>query len=147
MRRNRTLVSIVGMVCILALSGFRAANAGTTDPCKLLTPAEVGSTVGAGEPIGKTGCEWASHSPNVRATLVLWNPAGWERMKTPVPHIKRTSAGGIGDDAFYTTVGNLISLSVKKGGTVFIIRLYGVHPDARQMSAEKKLAGNVVARL
>jgi hypothetical protein len=36
---------------------------------------------------------------------------------------------------------------VKKGRTVFSVRLYGIQDQSNQKSVEKTLAGNVVAKL
>jgi hypothetical protein len=72
-------------------------------------------------------------------------------MKTSVAGMNRTPVSGLGDDAFYTTMGSapgkeLATLTVKKGSTAYLIKVYG--PTVTdQMSAEKTLAGNVLANL
>jgi len=136
----------------LALLGFsRAAMAGA-EPCKLLTPAEIGTTLGApfgaGEPIGTTGCSWTAAKPHMIVTLSLWPPAEWDRMKaSALPGTTNQPAPGLGDDAFYTTVAQYTVLYVKKGATVYLFKVYGVKDQAKQMSAEKTLAQDVLARL
>jgi len=71
----------------------------------------------------------------------------WTKMKTPLPGIPKPAVGGIGDDAFYALVGPYATLSVKKGNTVFIVRVYGVPGQAKQESIEKALAKDVLARV
>ena len=78
---------------------------------------------------------------------MISDAAVWETMKTPLPGVTKTSTSGIGDDAFYTAVSTLTTLAVKKGRTVFTVRIYGVHEQSNQMAMEKTLAGNVLARL
>jgi hypothetical protein len=53
----------------------------------------------------------------------------------------------VGDDAVLTTVGSFISLSVKKGNVVFIVRVYGVPDLNKQTTIEKTLALAAVGRL
>jgi hypothetical protein len=149
---------IAGMVCTLAVWNARPASAQQPgkqpDPCALLTPAEVGGVmgvkVGTGSPIGTTGCQWDAtpqSGSHARATLQLWGADAFNGMKTPLPHITKTRAGGIGQDAVYATVGSLTTLSVKQGKVAFVVRLYGIEGQDKQMAMEKALASDVVARL
>ena len=64
-------------------------------------------------------------------------------MKTPLPGVAKTTVSGIGDDA---TLGRQASPSVKKGKVVFIVRLYGVPGQAKQVAMEKSLAVDVLAK-
>jgi hypothetical protein len=127
---------------LLAVPGLARA---APEPCKLLTPAQVGAALGgifgAGQPIGTTGCSWDQQKPHVIVTVSLWPPKEWDRMKaSPVPGTTNTPATGLGDDAFYTTVAQYTVLYVKKGQTVYLFKVYGVADKAKQMSAEKTLA-------
>jgi hypothetical protein len=84
-------------------------------------------------------------------TVSLWDGTKWDQMKTPAPGMNRTSVSGLGDDAFYTTMGpgsgkQFVTLSVKKGATAYLIKVYGP-PVTDQMSMEKALAGNVLSKL
>jgi len=84
-------------------------------------------------------------------TLSLWDGSKWDQMKTPVPGMNRTAVSGLGDDAFYTTMGpasgkQTATLSVKKGSTAYLIKVYGPNVTD-EMSMEKALAGNVLANL
>jgi hypothetical protein len=142
------------LVCALALCMIPGVSgaAPAPDPCTLLTPAQVaaalGGTFGAGQPIGTTGCSWTSQSPHVIVTVSLWPPAEWDRIKAgPLPGTKITSASGLGDDAFYATLAQYTVLYVKKGGTVYLFKVYGVKDQAKQMSAEQTLALDALATL
>ena len=140
-------------LCTLALLAFPAASEAATEPCKLLTPAEIGGALGAtfgpGEPIGTTGCSWTSATPHMIVTVSLWPPAEWDRIKAGggLPGTKITPVSGLGDDAFYATVAQYVVLYVKKGQTVYLFKVYGVKDPAKQMSAEKTLAGDALKRI
>jgi hypothetical protein len=82
-----------------------------------------------------------------RVTVELQSAQGWEESKTPLPGIAKTAASGIGDDAYYTTLGSLTTLAVKKGEQVFVVRLYGVPGADKQKGIEKALALDVLAKL
>jgi len=140
------------MVCALAVLTFPGVAQAAPEPCKLLSQAQVsaalGVTVGAGQPIGTKGCSWTSEKPHEIVTLSLWPPAQWDRLKAgPLPGTAIIPAGGLGDDAFYTTLAQYTVLYVKKGQSVFLFKVYGVQDQAKQISAEKKLAQNALARL
>src|ERR1700735_5617283 len=140
------------IACIAATLGSRTAAAQAA-PCSLLTSAQVtaavGVSVGAAQPIANTGCQWSA--PHMLVTVSLWDGNKWDKMKTPVPGMNRTSVSGLGDDAFYTTMGpasgkKTATLTVKKGSTAYLIKVYGPNVTD-QMSMEKTLAGNVLANL
>ena len=140
-------------LCTLALLAFPGASEAATEPCKLLTPAEIGgalgATFGAGDPIGTTGCSWSSATPHMIVTVSLWPPTEWDRMKAGggVPGSTTTPVSGLGDDAFFATIAQYVVLYVKKGQTVYLFKVYGVKDPAKQMSAEKTLAGAALKRL
>jgi hypothetical protein len=145
---------IIGIVCAIAALSPRAAAAQSNPvPCSLLTQAQVstavGLSMGAGQPIATTGCSWSAG--HVTATLSLWDATKWDKMRAPLPGMTKTPVGGMGDDAVFATVGDagkqLITLTVKKGKTAFMFRIYGVEKASNQMSMEKTLAENVLAKL
>jgi hypothetical protein len=145
--------SIAIGVLAVALAGAAAAQA-PKDPCTLLTPSQVAGAlgvkdVGAGVAIGKTGCSWTSEDRSSHATVTLsfWDPNGFTAMKAPLPNVTKTPVSGIGDDALYSTIGTFTTLSVKKGGAVFLVKAYGVPDQAKQEAIEKTLAGDVIAKL
>ena len=145
---------LVGVAAALAVTAGAAAAQAPKPPCTLLTPAQVAAALGvkdvaAGAPIGNTGCQWVSQDKALHAfvTLSFWDPAGFPAMKAPLPNVTKTPAPGIGDDALYSTIGKFTTLSVKKGGAVFLVKAYGVPDQAKQEAIEKTLATDVIAKL
>ena len=145
---------LAGAAAALAVTARTAAAQAPKPPCTLLTPSQVAGALGvkdvaAGAPIGKTGCQWVSQDKALHAfvTLSFWDPAGFASMKTPLPNVTKTPAPGIGDDALYSTIGQFTTLSVKKGGAVFLVKAYGVPDQAKQKAIEQTLAGDVIAKL
>ena len=145
---------ITACICATAALGSKTAAAQSGPaPCSLLTSpqisAAVGVSVGAAQPIANTGCSWSA--PHMIVTVSLWDGNKWDQMKAPFPGASRSAVSGLGDDAFYTTLGSgsgkqIATLTVKKGSTAYLIKVYG--PDVtQQMSMEKTLAGNVMAKL
>jgi hypothetical protein len=154
MKSNYLRHFVTTCICLSAVLGSRTAAAQSAGvPCSLLTSAQVtaavGVSVGAAQPIANTGCSWTA--PHMIVTLSLWDGSKWDQMKTPVPGMNRTAVSGLGDDAFYTTMGpasgkQMATLSVKKGSAAYLIKVYGPNVTD-QMSMEKTLAGNVLAGL
>jgi hypothetical protein len=154
MKPNYSRHFIIACICATAALGSKTAAAqSATIPCSLLTSAQVtatvGVSVGAAQPIANTGCSWTA--PHMIVTLSLWDANKWDQMKAPVPGTNRNSISGLGDDAFYSTMGpasgkQTAALTVKKGSTAYLIKVYGP-TVTEQMSMEKALAGNVLAKL
>jgi hypothetical protein len=148
----------VGIVCAFAAGSARAAYADApSDPCALLTPAQistvVGATVAAGQPIGATGCSWTATAPTnrpgpkVMVTISLMDVARYDSLKTAPTRFRGTPLSGVGDDAVYATAVALTTLSVKTGAVAFIVRLYGVQGTDKQMAMEKALALDMLVKL
>jgi hypothetical protein len=142
-----------------------AAGASVSDPCSLLTQAEVsaalGVSVGTGGPAqGEShGCGWQyppSGVPTEQAMITI-------DVGTPFAHLcgapSNAAAGitvvqvsGVGDGACYVTMAGLsagTNLTFEKGGqsySVSVILPYGT-PDATVEAANKTLALDAVARL
>lgn len=141
------------IVCGFVALGARGAAAQSTPaPCNLLTQAQVSGSLGvstdAGQPIGTTGCTWSSSQ--IKATVSFWDASKWDRMKTPLAGMAKTPIGGFGDDAFVATVGTtkqFVSLTVKKGVNAVTFKVYGVESPAAQLSMEKALASNALAKM
>ncbi len=154
-------------VVVLALSGFALlAPAGLlsaaepTVACELITQEQIGSatgaTVGAGSPIAApTSCQWAGNGKTV--TLTINRPRA---AKSPVdqfnegktrqmPGVTTEPVGGVGDDAYYVffagTTRAGCGLVVKKGSSVFEIRVYGFDLD-KAKTVSKTLAQNATAK-
>jgi hypothetical protein len=154
MKSNYSRHFITACICASAVLGSKtaAAQSGPT-PCSLLTSAQVtgvvGVSVGAAQPIATTGCSWTA--PHMIVTVSLWDANKWDQLKAPLPGANRSSVSGLGDDAFYTTLGpgsgkQIATLTVKKGSTAYLIKVYGPSVT-EQMSMEKTLAGNVLAKI
>jgi hypothetical protein len=145
---------ITACICATAALGSKTAAAQSAPtPCNLLTSAQVtaavGVSVGAAQPIANTGCSWSA--PHMIVTVSLWDANKWDQMKAPFPGTSRNSVSGLGDDAFYSTMGpatgkQFATLSIKKGSTAYLIKVYGPNVND-QMSMEKSLAGNMLAAL
>jgi hypothetical protein len=125
-------------------------------PCALLTAAQVSSalgvTVGAGAPIATTGCSWTA--PDFMTTVSVMDASRWEEMKAPLPGITRTPVAALGDDAFFTVLGEKIGaggmpiLTVKRGGTAYVLKVYTrLRSVSEQMAIERRLAANLLAAL
>lgn len=148
------LGSFVAIAASVALAASAAAQA-PKPPCTLLSAteigAELGAPMGAGEATGSTGCQWIATrqvgAAIPRATLVFYGAGAWSGMTANFPRVTKTTVPGLGDAAVYATTGNLTTLSVKKGATVFVVRLYGVDGQSKQMAIEKALATAVLGRL
>jgi hypothetical protein len=131
---------------------YAVAQSGST-PCGLLTSAQVsaavGATVGNAEPIATTGCTWSWG--RATTTLSLWDASKWDRMKSStLPGVTKSSVSGLGDDAFSATMGTskqFAVLNVKKGATVYIFKVYGIESPSDQLSIEKTLAADVLAKV
>ena len=154
MKSNYSRHFITACICASAVLGSKTAAAQSgPSPCSLLTSAQVtavvGVSVGAAQPIANTGCSWTA--PHMIVTVSLWDANKWDQMKAPFPGTNRSSVSGLGDDAFYSTMGpasgkQIATLTVKKGSTAYLIKVYGPSVT-EQMSMEKTLAGNVLAKL
>jgi hypothetical protein len=156
MASRHAKVLLVGVVCGLSLLTGRIAYAQSArDPCALLTQPQVssavGAMVGAGQPIGTTGCQWSTQdethakSGKMVVTLSLLDERAFPK-SAPSPGFALAPVSGIGDDAVFTTVGPYSSLAVKKGKSVFVVRVYGVPDQPKQQAIEKSLAKDVLAK-
>jgi hypothetical protein len=153
MKSSHSRHFITGVICVLACMGSKTAAAQSAAPCSLLTSAQVsaavGVTAGAGTPIANTGCSWTVTSPHIIVTLSLWDGGKWDQMKAPLPGMTKTPVSGLGDDAVFTAMGpdaKFTTLSVKKGGTVYTFKVYGVDAP-KQRSTEQALAANALANV
>jgi hypothetical protein len=155
MSSKRSRGAIVAIICALvATSAHNAvARPAAIDPCTLLTADEVKAVLGvdiaAGSPISKTSCMWKAKTARGQMTTVSLQAPGvsWEHLKVVLPTAPIKPLSGVGDDAFYTILGTFAPLAVKKGGTIFIVKIYGVDATDKQEEYEKALALDVVRHL
>lgn len=151
MHVNRAIAAVA--VTVLGLGAGRAPG----DACSLLTQTEVNSVVGLtlkpGEQVGTpANCVWGEpagpHFTNKRVELTLITPESFAAGKTPIPKMTKTPVSGLGDDAYYADGYTLVSLSVKKGGTAFVILVkFGPWSTDQKKAMEKTLAQDALARL
>ena len=142
------------VVSMLVASGLRTAGAqAPSDPCAQITAAQVsaalGETVAAGQKAGTKTCSWSANKPTHQVVSLMYSPLGdWNTRKTrPMAGVTRASVSGVGDEAFAMTAANFTTLYVKKGSTIFMVRVYGVPDVVRQLAIEKPIAQTVAAKV
>ena len=149
-------VSVLVPVIVFALvaSSLRTADAqAPRDPCAPVTPAQVsaalGETVAAGQQAGTKTCSWQADKPTHQIVSLMFSPPGdWNTRKTRLmPGVTKASVSGVGDEAFALTAANFTTLYVKKGSTIFMVRVYGVPNVGRQLAIEKPIAQTVAAKV
>jgi hypothetical protein len=139
---------------MLVAFGLHAAGAqAPSNPCEQVTAAKVsaalGETVAAGQQAGTKTCSWSANKPTHQVVSLMYSPPGdWNTRKTrPMPGVTRTTVSGVGDEAFTMTAANFTTLYVKKGSTIFMVRVYGVPDVGRQIAIEKTIAQMVAAKV
>jgi hypothetical protein len=149
-------VSALGLVIAssLVVSGRRAVGAQVpSDPCAQITATEVstvlGEAVAAGQKAGTKTCSWTASKPTHEIVSLMYSPPGdWSTRKTrQMPGVTKTPVSGVGDEAFSETAGGFTTLYVKKGSTIFMVRVYGVPDVGRQLAIEKPIAQKVAAKV
>lgn len=155
----RSIVVTTALSLLFACNGSLLA-AEPTVACTLLTQAQIGAatgaTVGAGSPIAApTSCQWAGQGKIV--TLTINRPRGG---KSPVdqfndgktrmlPGVTAEPLSGVGEDAYYVyfTGQNRAGCGVvvKKGSSVFEVRLYGFDLNQAK-TVSKTLAQDAAAK-
>lgn len=152
MQFNRSVAILVLAFPLLAISA-RAAAQVPSNPCTQVTPAQVstalGETVSAGTHGPPMTCTWEANVPKHEIVTLMFSPPGdWDTRKTSQhPGITEAAVSGVGDDAITLTLGNLVTLFVKKGGVTFMVRVYGVPDATRQLAIEKPIAQVVAGHL
>ncbi len=155
MSSKQSRAAIVAIACALVASSAHnaVARSAQIDPCTLLTADQVKAVLGVdiavGPPPGKSSCMWKSTGTKVQMVTVSLQPsaASWEHLKTVLPTVPANPVSGVGDDAFYQILGTFAPLAVKKGGTIFIVKTYGVATVEKQVEYEKALALDVLKHL
>jgi hypothetical protein len=152
----------IGCLCILGICSASAYGWAPSDPCALLTQAEVsailGTNVEVAQRIAPTLCQWsAPNQPNSmngkKVTITVSNETAFGYAKTPITKsVKTIPASGIGDDAVYAIMGGVTpglgtSLYVKKANSYFVVHVYGFPDQSKAMAMEKALAIQACLRL
>ena len=115
---------------VLLAAGAIPAFAAPTDACSLMTAAEVGSALGSTVAKGtyvmpgftKT-CTWTIPTGGA-VTLQLQTVDFFNAGKGALASTERTSASGVGDEAYYLGVGTTTGLEVRKGSAAFKVAVY-----------------------
>ena len=163
MNSKRSLALVIGVLCVLAACSSRAAyGAPASDPCSLLSQAQVSAVLGVqvreGRLVVPKLCEWAASGPpsinTKKVTITLQDARAFAYAKMPVGHgITKVPASGIGDDAvFGTTPKFATTLAVKKGNFVFVVHVWGFPIDTSKavddvQAKEKTLALEILTKL
>jgi hypothetical protein len=155
-KQSRALVT--GLLCFLTVCSSRSAyGAPSTDPCSLLTPAQISAVLGlnvaAGKPLGTKTCDWIApgqpigiNAKKVTVTLLDEQGFAYAKMAVNFKGITKTSVSGVGDDAVYGTAAGQGTLSVKKGNSAFVVHVYGFPLDQIE-AKEKTLALEILSKL
>jgi hypothetical protein len=170
MRLKISLATIIFAVFLTSSATAPLATAAPAeDACALLTQAQVsaavGFAVGAGTyvtPNYVKTCTFKVSGDNaktVSAVTISYQAAEafagaksmMEMAKANSPgagKIENDTAGGVGDDAFYTSMGTgYTGLLLKKGNVSLKIAIYGNLPAEKKKEVEKTLALQALARL
>jgi len=158
MDSKHSMALVTGLLFFLTVCSSRSAyGAPSSDPCSLLTPAQISAVLGlnvsAGKPLGTKSCDWTVPGQPMginarRVTVTLLNEQAFAYAKMPVNFkgITKTSVSGIGDDAVYGTAAGHGTLSVKKGNSAFVVHVYGFPLDQIE-AKEKTLALEILSKL
>ena len=125
-----------------------------SDACTLLTAAQVTAAVGAQVSAGThvtptftATCTWTAPGKIVTLMTEAVGPFNAGK-KPPSPAMQIVPATGIGDDAYYVVIGNMVSLFTKKGNTAFKTTVYcSKLPVSTLESMESTLAQEVAGKL
>ena len=161
-------------VFTFALTTVPASAAPPDDACALLTAAQVGAVVGvpfgAGTHVTPTyvkTCTWtataaASNGTKYTVTVSYQAAAAFAGAKQMMQQsqaqveaehgkagqLVNSSASGIGDDAFYTSMnGKYTALLVKKGNVSFKVAIYGALAMDKAKDMEKSLALQALSKV
>lgn len=159
------VVTIAMSVFFLAAAP-RASAAPPADACALITAAQVsadvGVSVGAGTHVTPTyvkTCTWTGGSRTVTvsyqeaqafagAKQMMQQMAAMQTKKAGESGLVNSSAGGIGDDAFYSSMGGrYTALLVKKGDVSFKVAIYGDLAMDKAQVMEKAIALQVLSKI
>jgi hypothetical protein len=147
MRLATTIAGIIGSLSIMP--ALQVAD----DACSLLSQARVsevlGVSVGPGShqsetPNGHLISTWEpDHTSPKRLMIVLYDPIGGVMPADRFSDAKKPGTGktitvsGIGDDAFFKTIGMLMDLLVKRGDSVIQMKLGGF-PGAETLTKDPR---------
>jgi hypothetical protein len=137
----------------IAMAALSAGAQTPSDPCVAVTAAQVsaalGETVGAGKQGPPPTCTWVADKPTHQIVTLTYSPPGdWNTRKNRVlPGLTINAVSGVGDDAIELTAAKFTTIFVKKGSTIFMVRVYGVSDPAKQLAIEKSIAQAVATKI
>jgi len=161
------LPALVVLAVVATMSPSTSA-APPDDACALVTQAQVSAALGVAVKPGtyvapslKKTCTFDPSAPtnDIRSlTISLWDASGYQIGKQAITAAAASegkdasqgvgSASGIGDDAYYTSMGDSYpGLMVKKGDTAVKIAIYGTLPLEKKKSIEKTLALQALSKM
>ena len=128
----------------------------TLDACSLITASEAAAALGkpvdpgaAPEP-GAHSCLFSDAGISIDSVEIsITSVADFKPTQKSIPGLTITQVSGIGDDAYYVSLGTgLVVLNVRKGQTTFTTSvLLKSASDSALMAAEKTLAMAVLGRI
>jgi hypothetical protein len=155
----RSSVVTTALTVSILLAYVVPSSAADPVACTVLTQAQIGAatgaTIGAGSPIARPGtCQWSGTGKIV--TLTINVPRGGKSPvdqfndgKKSLPGITIEPVSGVGDDSYYVFYAGSnragVGILVKKGTSVFEIRVYGFDLDKAKPVA-KTLAQNAATK-
>jgi len=173
MRATTGFAALAVAILVFAIAAVPSASAAPPDDaCALVTQAQVsaavGVSMGAGTHVTPTFvkvCTWnpsgASRKDVNSITVSYEDAASYEagkrlmqqtqaavNQKEGAASMANQSASGIGDDAYYTSMGaGYMGLMLKKGNVSLKIAIYGEMPADKKKAAEKTLALQALSKL
>lgn len=166
---SKLVMGFAALFVLVATSSRPTYAAPPKDACSLLTPAQVSEALGiavVAKAVDQSICQWSQNGNELGGNgvlLTILGPIGtltpiqqFDAIKTPLPvkGITKTPVSGLGDDAVYGQAGaSAPELTVKKGNSVFQIKIYGlpvkeIKTKVEEIKAqEKTLAQEVLAKL
>ena len=162
-------IAVPAVVAMIAAMGPSTSAALPDDACALVTQAQVSAALGVPvkpgtyvAPSMKKTCTFdpsAGPTNDIKSvTISLWDAGGFEIGKQAITAAVASqgkdtsqaagSASGIGDDAYYTSMGDSYTgLMIKKGNTALKIAIYGSLPLDKKKSIEKALALQALSKM
>ena len=172
MHATNGFVVLAVATLVFAITAVPSAGAATTDDaCALVTHSQmsavVGVSMGAGTHVTPTyvkTCTWTPSggaTKDVKSVTVSYQDAGsYDAGKRLMQQAQAAaaqegtakmtseSATGIGDDAYYTTMGTgYTGLMLKKGNVALKVAVYGDMPADKKKAVEKTLALQALSKL
>jgi hypothetical protein len=152
--------TMIGALAGLLGSARSTPGAAATDPCSLLSEAEVSAALGVPVTIVKSGsdaqhCHWQQQGKRgttvVDARLLVETAKTYDAAKNTMGmsgKLTRVPVTGVGDDAYYLVGSRDVPLFAKRGGAALRVAVDGKGWSAAQIKAkEQALASALLGKL